>query len=73
MTVSQPDSVAPAETVSISASTPQPQITEGSAVIPEAPPPPPEPLTPTIQVTTNPTPIATTASAVAVEAATKPR
>ena len=70
VTVSQPDSVLPAETLSISATTPN---TEASAVIPEAPPPPPEPLTPTIQVTANPTPIATTATAVAVEATTKPR
>ena len=70
VTVSQPDSVVPAENLSISATTPN---TEASAVIPEAPPPPPEPLTPTIQVTANPTPIATTATAVAVEATTKPR
>ena len=70
VTVSQPDSVVPAETLSVSATTPN---TESNAVIPEAPPPPPEPLTPTIQVTANPTPIATTATAVAVEATTKPR
>ena len=71
VTVSQPDLVALAETLSISATTPN---TEASAVIPEAPPPPPEPLTPTIQVTANPTPIAMIAAAVvAVETTTKPR
>ena len=41
----------PVETIQCSPAVP-------AGVIPEAPPPPPEPLTPTIQVTTNPTPLA---------------
>merc|ERR1719266_1318294 len=41
----------PVETIQCSPAVP-------AGVIPEAPPPPPEPLTPTIQVTTNSTPLA---------------